>query len=326
MGIDQDINARLHRLIHSAEIAMRQAKERKRDLSPEARIQVWDQSKDAASRKAAELANYLRAAAEKQDFDQQLELVYQPLVRLDETVDEFNLSNDVERIAAIRRRLVGGEALLRWHHPLVGAVSPGAFIPVAEQKGLIHSITEWVITQAAKQTRFWLNSGHHLSIACNISPWDLERHDFVDNIHRIVRRNSIPPKVLGLEVTEQQIADSLVKYRDALNELKELSICLIIDDFGVGYSNLSEIQRFKFDKLKLDRRFIPHTWDDHGRISICKAVSEMSKNLGILLVAEGIETMEQAEIMAQLGYHHGQGFYFGYPVTADIFTRYLPKK
>lgn len=229
-----------------------------------------------------------------------LELYYQPLV---------SLANN---------KICGVEALLRWHQPKVGDVSPSKFIPVAEESGLIIPITEWVLQKACSDNRAWQAAGlAEIPVAVNISAHYLRRKNFQETIARIVRESGIDVRKLKLELTEGAIMEDVEGTIKKLMALKEMGLHFAIDDFGTGYSSLSYLKRLPVEQLKIDQSFVRDLEVNLDDRAIIRAIISLAKNLKLTVIAEGVETQAQLEFLRE---HHCdiiQGYYFSRPVRAE---------
>jgi len=234
----------------------------------------------------------------------QLEVHYQPVVRLDERID------------------CGVEALLRWMHPTRGTIEPLTFIPLAEETGQIVAIGRWVIQEACRQgaefqKRF---SKMPLTMSVNLSVKQLQSETIVDDVRGALEASGLPPSALMLEITETvMMADADLAVR-RLRELKSLGVLLAMDDFGTGYSSLSSLSRFPIDILKMDRSFLS---PEHAESGLAAAIIALGNTLGLEVVAEGIELPAQVASLRELGCELGQGFLFAEPMTHQVLADYL---
>ena len=245
------------------------------------------------------LENDLRVALE----EQQLELHYQPQIDLE------------------TEQIVGAEALLRWNHPDKGMISPAEFIPLAEETALIIPIGRWVIEEACRQAKLWQDEGQPpIPIAVNVSVIQFHQHDLVEQIRKILEDVNLPPERLGIEITESVFAENIEQTIDILNAFKNLGVEIALDDFGTGYSSLSYLTKLPIDKLKIDQAFVRSTERDNW--SIVRAVVQLSRSLGLKIVAEGVETLEHAQRLHGLGCQIGQGFHYSQPLSSDDFKHY----
>jgi EAL domain-containing protein (putative c-di-GMP-specific phosphodiesterase class I)/GGDEF domain-containing protein len=217
--------------------------------------------------------------------------------------------------------IVGAEALLRWRSPTRGEVSPALFIPLAERIGLINRLTEWVLPSALDAQALWRRRGLTISTSVNLSPVTLTRHDLADWVVGELRVRDLPPACLTLEITETAAAD-LSQAIMRLRPLQARGVRISVDDFGSGYTSLSALPTLPLDELKVDQQFVRRSAQSHNDLVIVRTVSELAKRLGLVAVAEGVETAELARDMAELGYDVLQGFYAARPMPADEFFRF----
>jgi diguanylate cyclase (GGDEF)-like protein len=230
-----------------------------------------------------------------QCMDQEFELYYQPIVRLDDPTQCYEV-----------------EALLRWTSPNLGTVSPALFIPIAEQTGAIAQLSDWVIERSIIQASRWVN---RLRIAVNVSPWDLERDGFAERIVSLCQQHQVTPSRLALEITERAVTDKLERFSDTLKQLSLAGVRLKIDDFGTGDSGLGRILEGRWSEVKIDRSLLPESPKDLGRIAICRAIANLCHDLNIRSLAEGIETETQRLLLCELNIQDAQGFLFAKPMT-----------
>jgi diguanylate cyclase (GGDEF)-like protein len=217
--------------------------------------------------------------------------------------------------------VTGAEALLRWTHPERGSIPPALFIPVAEDCGLIGTLGAWVLRRACEQGRLWMEAGlPPMTIAVNVSPLEFSRVDFLDNVLRILEETGFDPKYLELEMTEGVLMKRAASTDVTLKALKAMGLRLAIDDFGTGYSSLSYLTKFPIDIIKIDKSFMRQIGTDAAETAIVTAVISMAHSLNLVVVAEGVETREEFEFLANLGCDEAQGYYFSRPVAADLFT------
>lgn len=285
-------------LLRDADTAMYQAK-----LRGKARYALFDQTMHADALALLQLDTELRRALERQE----LQLYYQPIVALPNC------------------RIVGFEALLRWQHPTRGLLLPGAFLQLAEDTGLITEIGRWSLGVACRQLAAWqarMPALPPLSMSVNLTPQQLIEPDLVDHIAAILAETGLPPQQLILEIVES----SLLSIQDTgavFNRLHRLGVRLSLDDFGIGYSSLSYLHQLPIGKLKIDRSFISRLDGDHQHQAIVTAIIAMSRALGMDVVAEGVETATQYQVLQQLGCSYGQGWLFAYPLDSSAATAYL---
>lgn len=238
----------------------------------------------------------------------QFSLVYQP---------QFNLHNQT---------LLGFEALIRWHHPQLGLVSPDEFIPMAEKTGAIQSIGEWVLRTACQQAKQWLDAGYLLDkLSVNVSAIQLKQSNFIEMLIRILSESQLPAHKLEIEITEGFLIENKQKAIHDLQQIAELGVGIALDDFGTGYSSLSYLKGLPLQKLKIDRSFINDIPDDKESNAIVAAILAMGNSLSLIVTAEGIEDEKQMSYLDQIGCHFGQGYYLGRPLSVEDATNLLKK-
>jgi len=237
----------------------------------------------------------LQRALEVEEF----ELHYQPIVSLPEG------------------RMVGVEALLRWHSAELGVVEPGEFIPVAESTGIIVPIGAWVLETACRQVKEWQEAGwSELRVAVNLSPREVDRGDAVESISNALDKSGLAPRFLEVEVTERVLLDDVETAGSAFRAIKDLGVRLCIDDFGTGYSSLSYLRNYPFDVLKIDRAFVSDAAQHGSGVSLLRAIVSMAESLELEVIAEGVETAEQFDMLCELGCGFAQGYHFCAPLSA----------
>jgi EAL domain-containing protein (putative c-di-GMP-specific phosphodiesterase class I)/CheY-like chemotaxis protein len=229
----------------------------------------------------------------------QLSVLYQPLVDLH------------------TGQISGMEALLRWTHPELGSISPTDFIPVAEESGFIKAIGEWVIRQACKAIQHWQSKGLVVPhVAVNISALQFEGNDLIQQVKAALSDFHVAPEMLYLEVTEGALMGDIDRSESILKELKAIGVRLSLDDFGTGYSSLSYLKRFPFDKVKIDQSFLKEITISQSDHVIVKVIIAMAHGLGLKVIAEGVETEAQCEIMRTNACDEIQGYFFSKPISA----------
>ena len=278
-------------LIKQADIAMYQSKKAGRNT-----MRFFDPKMQAAINAHASLENELRLAMEKQQF----ELHYQV------QVDSAN-------------RLLGAEALIRWIRPERGMVSPNEFIQLAEETGLILPVGRWVLETACAQLQAWQ---HHeltrgLTIAVNISPKRFHQPDFVKEVKTVVKRHAIDPRLLKLELTESLLLDNIEEAIKTMSVLNDIGVQLSLDDFGTGYSSLQYLKRLPLDQLKIDQSFVRDLASDSSDKAIVKTIIAMAHSMDLGVIAEGVETMEQRQILLDMGCTNFQGYLFSTPLPVE---------
>ncbi len=286
-----------HLLMKHADIAMYQAKEEGKN-----NFQFYSEERNANSFEKLALESSLRRALEQGEF----QLHYQPKIDLHSG------------------RIAGMEALLRWLHPDLGMVAPTKFIPVAEETGLIVSIGKWVLKTACAQNVAWQKAGlPHLSMAVNLSPRQFLDDNLLHDVTSVLGETGMNPVLLELEITESMLMHNVDKTMATLRKLRDLGVRLAVDDFGTGYSSLSNLKRFPIDTIKVDRSFIHDLPGDPETRGITEAIIAMGRALSMTVIAEGVETKEQAEYLREHACDEFQGFYFSKAVTASKFAELL---
>ena len=213
---------------------------------------------------------------------------------------------------------MGSEALLRWRHPVRGMIPPAKFIPVAEDTGLIVEIGEWVLETAARRVVEWSSDGLGLHrLAVNLSGVQIERSDVVAIVGKILRDTGLPPASLELEVTETHVMRKAEQSVRVLEGLRDLGVGIAIDDFGTGHSSLACLQRLPVDKLKIDRSFVTDLPLGESQAAIARAVIALGHSLRLQVLAEGVETVEQAHFLREHGCDEVQGFLYGRSMEAE---------
>jgi diguanylate cyclase (GGDEF)-like protein len=246
------------------------------------------------ARERFDLLRDLRTALE----NNQLELYYQP------------------KMDAATGKVTAAEALLRWQHPTRGMVPPSVFIPIAERFGLIRSIGQWVIEDACRQARVWLDKGLRMRVAINLSAVQMRQEDIVGRIEGALARHRVDPSLLTCEITESVAMEDTKATQATFRELGSAGIHLSIDDFGTGYSSLSYLRKLPAEELKIDRSFVMDVEYSADARAVIDAVVKLAHALGLKVVAEGVENERQQEILVQLGCDELQGFLFAKPMTA----------
>ena len=217
-------------------------------------------------------------------------------------------------------RLVGAEALVRWQHPIKGLVPPGDFIPAAEKSGVIMGLGKWVLNEACRQMVAWQAEGlGDFVMSVNLSPVQFRRGNIADVVQEALEHSGLPARFLELEITESTLIQDSLSFMESLQQLKVLGVNISIDDFGTGYSNLSYLQRFAVNKLKIDRSFVLRLQQGPQELAIVKAIIQMAKSLNLSTAAEGIEEHAVRQTLKELGCDTGQGYLFARPQPAESF-------
>ena len=245
-------------------------------------------------REQALLLQDLRQAAERGEF----KLLYQP------------------KVDAASLQITAAEALLRWDHPVRGIVPPAVFIPLAERHGLMATIGEWVVGEACRQAAVWRERGLRMRIAINISGHQLRHDRFVPQLEEQARAHGIPPTRLTCEITESVAMEDTAQTRTAFQRLRRAGFHVSIDDFGTGHSSLAVLRRLPAAELKVDRSFIVDLEVSESARSIVEAVLSVARTLGLRVVAEGVETEGQRDILVRMGCDELQGYLFARPMSA----------
>jgi len=258
-----------------------------------------------------------------------------------EVVERFSLERDISR--ALERnefilyyqpkvdlrsmKIVGAEALIRWNHPERGMVSPAKFIPIAEESGQIVSINRWVVKTAIEQWQGWVAAGHVPGIvAVNMSGYQFAQQKVMNTVAEALELSGLDPEFLEIEITENVLMQNIGEAAAVLQQLKNMRVRIGLDDFGTGYSSLSYISSFKVDTIKIDRSFVMGCIDKPDNLVIIKTIIAMGQSLGIKVVAEGVETAQQLELIRQYGADMAQGYFFSRPVPPEDFIGLLGKK
>jgi diguanylate cyclase (GGDEF)-like protein len=279
-------------MVRDADTAMYRAKE-----LGKSRCEVFDTSLLAAAEARLQIESDLRHAIERQE----LALHYQPVVSL------------------VEGRLSGFEALIRWQHPRRGLVPPVEFVPTAEETGLIVQIGHWVLTEACRQMVTWdreFPACRDLTISVNLSARQCMQPGLLTDVGRVLRETGLPPSRLKLEITESIVLGNTDTVARILHDLRGLGVKLGLDDFGMGYSALTYLQRFPFDTIKIDRTFVS-AMQEGANSEIIRAIVSLAEDLKMNVTAEGVETGEQRDRLQELACGFGQGFYFHEPLTSD---------
>ena len=222
------------------------------------------------------------------------------------------------QISGLNWQITGFEALVRWQDPELGLVMPKQFIRAAEELGAIIDLGRFVLAEACRQARVWIDAGaNDFSIATNVSPLQLQRPDFVDDVRSTLTKFNVPARCIELELTENVMMENVERMIDTMQALKALGVRLALDDFGTGYSSLNYLRRFPIDCLKIDQSFVRDVTSDAGSAGICRAIITLGHQLGMQVTAEGVETAPQAGYLKRNGCDLFQGYYFSKPVTPE---------
>ncbi len=282
-------------LLSMAEVAMYTAKQRNDGAV------VYDALIDKSSANSLSLLTELRNAVERNEF----RLHVQPKMKLD------------------TGEVVGLESLVRWVHPERGNVFPDEFIPFAEQTGFIRVLTRWVLEQSAALCRDLASKGIHLKVSVNLSTRDLLDQDLPNKFCDILKRHDVKPESFCLEITESAIMDDPVRAQQTLERLHAMGVDLSIDDFGTGYSSLAYLKRLPVDELKIDKSFVLNMENDIGDTKIVRSTIDLGHNMGLRVVAEGIESEAVWRLLAALGCDQGQGYFMSRPIPGDKLAAWI---
>lgn len=284
-----------HVLLKNADIAMNRSKNQ-----GGSKITYFSTGMNDQALVRLELESYLRKALQKNEFH----LCYQPLMDLKSG------------------EIICTEALIRWQHPHLGLVSPSQFIPLAEETGLIEEIGAWVLNTACVQTKAWQQNGFpNLGISVNVSAHQFQQHAFIGQVIEALKFSKLEPGYLSLELTESAMLKDIVYSISVMKSLQELGVKVSIDDFGTGYSSLSYLRNLPIDTLKIDQSFINNLHDDPSDIAIVKAIITMGQGLAVKIVAEGVETFEQLNLLKEMDCHYAQGYYIEKPLDIAAFEK-----
>ncbi len=283
------VHGGLSTLITHASVAMRASKR-----AGGATCSIFDTRLMNEVRDRTELLRDLRLAIKRNQF----ELYYQP------------------KVHAPSGQITGAEALIRWHHPERGMISPVDFIPLAERHGLICALGDWVIEQACHQARLWRDEGLRMRVAINLSPVQLRQRDLAQKIAAALARHQINPQLLTCEITESVAIDDSAATAQVFSDLVAVGVHISIDDFGTGYSSLANMRKLPANELKIDRGFVLDLVTNEEARKVARSVVDLAKSLGLQVVAEGVETDAQFQILREFGCDHVQGYLFARPMAA----------
>jgi diguanylate cyclase (GGDEF)-like protein len=266
--------------------------------------EMYDPVNDPATPRRLALGADLREALESDDLD----VCFQPKVELATSI------------------VRGAEALVRWNHPRLGRVKPDEFITIAEHTGDIRSLTMTVMRKALRQCRSWRDLGLDLSVAVNLSARNLLDLHLVDDVSGAVEESGVPPEALTLELTESMVMSESQRSLHVLGGLAELGVCLSCDDFGTGYSSLAHLRRLPIGEIKIDKSFIAKMTVDESDRAIARSVLALGRDLGLVTVAEGVESREGWDLLASMGCDLAQGFIVCPPLTSRQFREWLDRR
>ncbi|MBP3040522.1 EAL domain-containing protein, partial [Bacillaceae bacterium Marseille-Q3522] len=286
-----------HELLKNADLSLNLAKQRGGN-----QMSFYSKALNDQALRRMELEGYLRKALHKQEFF----LCYQPLLDL------------------TTGKIYGSEALIRWNHPTLGLVSPADFIPLAEETGLIMEIGKWVLHTACKQNKKWHDLGlGDFVISVNVSATQFQQTNFIDIVKGALLESGLKPEYLILELTESVMLWDMQYSMQVMRSLQDMGVKVSIDDFGTGYSSLSYLKNLPINSLKIDRSFIENLEGNSSDIAIVKAIITMGQGLSIKVVAEGVETKEQIELLQSLHCHFAQGYYIHRPLNSNQYEEDL---
>lgn len=286
----------IENLLNNADIAVELAKKH-----AEQSIEFFDPDMKKSALALIHLQNDLQKAI----VANQLEVYYQPIIELK------------------NNRVILVEALLRWKHPKQGFISPEVFIPIAEEFGYIHQVGEWVLSTACQQVHDWHTKNLQIKLSVNVSSYQLNHQTFIDTLINVLEKTEFMASYLELELTESAFIEKSSKISRVLSLIKNIGISISIDDFGKGYSNLSYLNTLPINKLKIDASFIKNITKNEKNHLLLKAIISVSKILGLVTVAEGVETIEQKELLEELKCEQVQGYFFAKPMPAEACFEFL---
>jgi EAL domain-containing protein (putative c-di-GMP-specific phosphodiesterase class I) len=247
------------------------------------------------------LEQYLHKAIEKNE----LYLEYQPIV-------------DV-----YAKKAIGLEALIRWKHPVLGSIPPVEFIQIAEESDLIIKLSNWVLETVCSQRRLWLDK--YLSpfyISINVPARQIHQDHFIESIKHSLQKYDLQPELIKIEITERTAMTNVEKTLQTMQELQAYGVDIILDDFGIGYSSISYLVQYPFNTIKIDKSFIQGL-DNKNQKSVCRALVAMGRNLGMNVVAEGVEEIDQYQYLCSIGCNKIQGYYFSRPTSVELVEQFF---
>jgi predicted signal transduction protein with EAL and GGDEF domain len=282
-------------LLRHADVAMYASKETGTSF------EVYDESIDTHKPELVKLVSQVRPAID----DEQFRMYFQPKIRLSDG------------------RVAGAEALIRWHHPTLGRLSPAAFIPMVEKTVLLQPLTHWALNDVLRVWRRWSDEGIKIPVAVNVSPRTLLDQDLPQVVGDLLARWGVPPRYLRLELTENFLVADSGRSDAVLNGLSQVGVGLSIDDFGTGFSSLSYLKRLPIEEIKIDRSFVSHMMERVEDFTIVRATVELGRNLGLRVVAEGVQDRDTFDRLGDFGCDEAQGFYIARPLEPEDFWRWL---
>ncbi len=285
-------------LLKHADLAMYRAKNEGKNF-----FSIYSKDLMMLTIQKIEIQKALRVAIEKNEFS----LYYQP------QIDVYN------------QQVVGVEALIRWFHPKKGFISPLDFIPIAEETGMIQEIGKWVIQTACEQSRSWREQGVGVPVSVNLSAKQFRQTNLVEMIQEIMDETDMDPSCLNIEITESTSMHDVEYTINLLQEIQSKGIKISIDDFGTGYSSLSYLQKLPINCLKIDRSFVQAIESSTNGIALVKTIIDLAQNLNFSVIAEGVETVEQRDLLASLGCHNIQGYLYSPPIHPHEVIHFVNK-
>ncbi|NVJ51679.1 MAG: EAL domain-containing protein, partial [Gammaproteobacteria bacterium] len=283
-------------LLKNAESALHFAKTNGRG-----NFQFYNEDIQTKTLRKLTVGNQLRKALEKNE----LELVYQP---------KLNIASN---------RIIGLEALLRWHNTAIGAIEPDEFITIAEETGQVNEIGQWVLQEACEQARKWQLRNYDLPVSVNISARQFQQQSLYKSVANVLANTQLPPQLLELEITETMLLDDPDSAITTLTQLKEMGVRIAVDDFGTGYSSLSYLKKLPINTLKIDKTFIQDLASDTDDAAITNAIISLARILNLSVIAEGVETHQQLQFLKGAGCHQVQGYLISPPMTAQACTIFI---
>jgi diguanylate cyclase (GGDEF)-like protein len=298
IALHPDHGSDVTELIQRADVAMYEAKRRHTGA------ELYDAERDPHTPERLTLLGELRRAIDEDE----LVLHYQP------------------QISLISGEVIGAEALVRWQHPERGLLGPGEFLPLAERTASIRALTLWVLDNALRQCREWLDAGLDLSVAVNIAGPNVSDGSIPGAIAELLEYWRVPPGRLELEISESTVMTDPRRAEDVLGRLDAMGVRLSLDDFGTGHSSLGYLRRLPLDRVKIDRSFVMNMDESENDVAIVRSTIDLARNLGLETVAEGVETATAEGALTELGCPVAQGFFIGRPMPTDAFARWIEER
>ena len=287
----------VNELMKHADIAMYQAKEDGRRT-----FKFYSNTSNDRALERLQLEEFMRTALTNQEF----QLYYQPQVDLEQN------------------RITKAEALIRWIHPELGFIPPDDFISIAEESGIIIELGDWILDTACMQAKAWMDAGiENCRVSVNVSSVQFKQSALIDKVKSALTKSQLPPHLLELELTESAVMSDVEDNIERLQQFKDMGITVAVDDFGTGYSSLSYLKKFPIDTLKIDRSFIDEIDTSENDVAIVKAIMVLAETMGLKVVAEGVETLDQLKILHDFGCQHIQGYFFSKPLPNQDFVQFV---